>query len=94
MANHYRRRDTQQVTTVLAANLYRPWPIRLPHTEAMRRAVVGEINQLLAEEPNESELHAHVLRDYDLSYDPYDDEITKREWLSRVRDVRNVRTPP
>ena len=51
-----------------------------------RAAVVQDIDRLLALPLDEKALHDLVLRDYDLSYDPHDDGITMREWLTRTRD--------
>ena len=53
---------------------------------ARRAAVVRDIDGLLSLPGDENPLHDLVLYDYHLSYDPYDDGLTMRDWLTRTRD--------
>jgi len=52
-----------------------------------REAVVRDLAALIESPLDEQALHDSILRDYDLSYDPYSDEISMREWLIAARDL-------
>lgn len=46
------------------------------------RVLIEEIHALLAAPLSEEQLHELLLSEYSLNYDPWNDEITTREWLS------------
>ncbi len=53
-------------------------------------AVLDDLRELLAEPATEGELHDALIHEYRLSYDPWDDKITTREWLEGLqREMQN-----
>jgi hypothetical protein len=49
-----------------------------------RLRVVAEIRELLDRPLSEEELHSYLLDEYDIVYDPWDDHLTTRAWLTSI----------
>jgi len=47
--------------------------------------LVGELEELSSLQVPENVLRDHVVRRYDLSYDPQIDGLTMRQWLEHVK---------
>ncbi len=53
-------------------------------------AVLDDLRELLAEPATEDELHNALIHEYSLSYDPWVDKTTTREWLEGLqREMHN-----
>lgn len=53
--------------------------------------VAADLTELLAEPLSEEDLHAKVINDYSLFYDPWSDELSMREWLEGLlKEVEGV----
>jgi hypothetical protein len=53
-------------------------------------AVLDDLRELLAEPATEGELHDALIHEYSLSYDPWVDKTTTREWLEGLqREMQN-----
>ena len=55
--------------------------IATSHPAAVRD-VAGDLRELLNRQLSEQQLHDEVLTEYSLSYDPWRDEISMKEWLT------------
>jgi hypothetical protein len=62
---------------------------------SFRARVVAEIRELLDRPLSEGELHRYLLDEYSVVYDPWDDNLTTRAWLTSIaREIEGDAADP